>query len=387
MDFGDTIARARRAQRQGTHNTDARFVLLLLALAALGGSAIHWWRIQSSFTDDVLIASAYTAILVLAPPTLTSFLIPWSPGGMLLQKIHARTWGNLAVIACALYLLYYSFQIQWSWWAAQPVVAETGMIYQQVLIGIIGFIIIPALLWAPVSDEELVEKLKQAQLVKRYELQTQADIAILQATLLRAQQQALIGFANLTVGEREDLAAVMRGLVGGIDATIQEMAGTLNASVRTVYGSAADRTTFQAPAFTDDLINMVEYVAATLEAKRLDVTPSPTQALVTAPNAERYAALESDRNVAVARERAEVVNVAEAQRASGSLENADPRDAATLGAVRVMFGGGALSAELLSRRLGIGESTAGKWIAAWRESGHIESMKQRGFYCLTEQEA
>ena len=95
------------------------------------------------------------------------------------------------------YLAYYSFQVQWSWWAAQRVVADSHLIWQQVLVGMIGYIIIPALLWTPVLSEELEEKLKQAQLVKRYELQTQADIAILQATLLRAQQQALVGFANL----------------------------------------------------------------------------------------------------------------------------------------------------------------------------------------------
>ena len=48
--------------------------------------------------------------------------------------------------------------------------------------------------------------MRQAHLVKRYELQTQADIAILRATLLRAQEKALLGFANLTLDEREELA-------------------------------------------------------------------------------------------------------------------------------------------------------------------------------------
>ena len=102
------------------------------------------------------------------------------------------------------------------------------------LIGIIGFIIIPALLWTPVSSDELVEQVRQAHLVKRYELQTQADIAILRATLLRAQEKALIGFANLTVQERQELAAVMRSLVAGIDNTLREVGQT----VRTVSGVA-----------------------------------------------------------------------------------------------------------------------------------------------------
>lgn len=212
----------------------SKTLLAILALTAMAGSGVYWWGVQSVLTDNVVIAAAFTVILVLAPPALVSFLIPWSPAGMLLQKVNSRTWGYLAVFACALFLLAYSFLIQWSWWAAQPVVAESGLIYHQVFIGIIGFIIIPALLWTPVSSDELVEQVRQAHLVKRYELQTQADIAILRATLLRAQEKALIGFANLTVDEREELAAVMRSLVGGIDRTLHEIGQT----VKTVSGVA-----------------------------------------------------------------------------------------------------------------------------------------------------
>jgi len=180
-------------------------------------------------TENRVVAIAFTAILVLAPPSLITFLIPWSPAGMLLQKVNARTWAFPVIIASAIYLVYYSYQLQWSWWAAQPVVAETNLVYQQVLIGIIGFIVIPALLWAPVSTDELVEQVRQAHLVKRYELQTQADIAILRSTLLRAQEKALVGFANLTVEEREELAAVMQSLISGIDRTLKEIGHSVKA--------------------------------------------------------------------------------------------------------------------------------------------------------------
>jgi hypothetical protein len=232
-------------------------LLTLLALIAMGGSAIYWWGVQSQLTDNRVVAAAFTAILVLAPPSLVSFLIPWSPGGMLLQKVNARTWGYLVVVGCSLYLLYYSFQIQLSWWLAQPVVADSNLVYQQVLIGIIGFIIIPALLWTPVTSEELVEQVRQAHLVKRYELQTQADIAILRATLLRAQEKALVGFANLTVGEREELAAVMKGLVTGIDRTLHEM----GQSVKTVSGAMVP---FEALEDNDDVQEILEYIGESL---------------------------------------------------------------------------------------------------------------------------
>lgn len=252
-------------RRNGGFQFTSKTLLMLLAFIATAGSSAYWWGVQSQLTDNRVVALAFTAILVLAPPCLVSFLIPWSPAGMLLQKVNLRTWGYLVIVGCALFLLYYSFQIQWSWWAAQPVVADTDLIYQQVLIGIIGFIIIPALLWTPVSTDELVEQVRQAHLVKRYELQTQADIAILRATLLRAQEKALIGFANLTVEEREELAAVMRGLVSGIDRTLKEVGQT----VKTVSGVALPFDGMLED--NEDIRDVLEYISDSLVGTTLSV--------------------------------------------------------------------------------------------------------------------
>ncbi len=255
------MVRGQRRRAAGVQFT-AKTLLALLALVAMCGSAVYWWGVQSQLTDHAIIAAAYTAILVLAPPSLTSFLIPWSPGGMLLQKINARTFGYVVVVGCALFLLYYSFEIQYSWWASQQTVANTGLILQQVLVGIIGFIIIPALLWTPVTSEELVEQVRQAHLVRRYELQTQADIAILRSTLLRAQEKALIGFANLTVQEKEELAAVMRGLVTGIDSTLRE----IGQSVKTVSGATVP---FQSLDDNEDIRGYLDYIHETLTGNSL----------------------------------------------------------------------------------------------------------------------
>jgi hypothetical protein len=273
------MIRGQRRRAAGFQFT-SKSLLAVLALIAMGGSAVYWWGVQSQLTDNRVVALAYTAILVLAPPSLVSFLIPWSPGGMLLQKVNARTWGYAVVICSSLYLLYYSYQIQYSWWAAQPVVRDSNLIYQQVLIGIIGFIIIPALLWTPVTSEELVEQVRQAHLVKRYELQTQADIAILRATLMRAQEKALIGFANLTVEEREELAAVMKGLVTGIDRTLREV----GQSVKTVSGAMVP---FEALEDNDDVQEILEYIGESLTRSTLTAAGddeygeigAPTQAL------------------------------------------------------------------------------------------------------------
>jgi hypothetical protein len=259
------MLRQQRRRSTGIEFT-ARTLLAILAFVAMGGSAVYWWGVQSQLTDNRIVAIAFTAILVLAPPSLVSFLIPWSPAGMLLQKVNARTWAFPVIIGCALYLLYYAFQLQWAWWAAQPVVAETNLVYQQVLIGMIGFIIIPALLWTPVSSDELVEQVRQAHLVKRYELQTQADIAILRATLLRAQEKALIGFANLTVQEREELAAVMQSLVSGIDRTLKEIGQT----VKTVSGVALPFDSILDD--NEDIRDILDYIGDTLQTGVLEDT-------------------------------------------------------------------------------------------------------------------
>jgi hypothetical protein len=249
-------------RRGGGFQFTAKNLLMLLAMVAMVGSATYWWGVQSQLTPNKIVAGAYTAILVLAPPSLISFMIPWSPAGMLLQKINARTWGYAIIIASALVLLYYSFEIQYAWWSAQPVVADSGLVLQQVLVGVIGFILIPALLWTPVSSDELVEQIRQAHLVRRYELQTQADIAILRNTLLRAQEKALIGFANLTVQEREELASVMRGLVRGIDQTMGEIAN----SVKTVSGATIP---FASLEDNDDIKGYLDYVTNSLRETSL----------------------------------------------------------------------------------------------------------------------
>jgi hypothetical protein len=95
------------------------------------------------------------------------------------------------------------------------------------IIGIIGFVIIPALLWTPVTTTEMVETLRQAHLVKRYEIQTQADIGMLRATLMRAHQLSAKGVANLTEAEVAELTGVVAGLMAGMDRTIEEIRDTV----------------------------------------------------------------------------------------------------------------------------------------------------------------
>jgi hypothetical protein len=254
-----------QVRKNGTMQITSKAVLLVLAIVSMAASAIYWWGVQSQLTTSRPIALAFTAILVLAPPTLISFLIPWSPAGMLLRKVNAQTYGHAVVVFASIYLVYYSFQLQYSWWAAQQATAESGLIWQQVGIGLIGFILIPALLWAPVSSEELTAQVEQAHIVKRYELQSQADIAILRSTLLRAQEKALIGFANLTVDEREELAGVMMSLVGGIDKTLREVGQSVEkvSGVSLPFSGMLDDN--------DDIRDVLNYIGDSLTGSTLRV--------------------------------------------------------------------------------------------------------------------
>lgn len=249
----------------------ARAALRLVATIALIGSAWWWWGVQSQLTDNRLVAGAFTAIMVLSPPSLTTFLIPWSPGGMLLARIQMRTWGGVTVLACATFYVYYSWEIGVSYWLAQPVAAETGLAFEQVVIGIIGFILIPALLWTPVGDEELIETVRQDHLVRRYQLQTEADLTILRYKHLRSQQLALVGMSQLVTDERQELAGTMRDLMGEINGTLQQIGQGVEGGTHAVELFDLDDA--------GDLRSILGYQAKELTSGPLSVYEPPRRAL------------------------------------------------------------------------------------------------------------
>jgi hypothetical protein len=224
-----------------------RQVLFLVALGALAGSASFWWEIERTLTPTAGVAAAYTIILTLAPSTLMSTLLPWSPAGRLLARLRTRTWGTGVVTLSALILVWSAVERQAAWWALQPVVAASGLTTLQTLIGLIGFVVIPALVWAPTSDDTLLHDLNQAQLVARAAAQTQADLALLRATLLRAQVLAGRGAAAWTPDERAELAQILRGLVGGIATTLDQLASSVSVvtGVRIPQPPLADTPTVQ----------------------------------------------------------------------------------------------------------------------------------------------
>src|SRR5947208_6708407 len=54
-------------RRNPTFQFTSKSLLALLALIAMGGSAVYWWGVQSTLIpDNRVVALAFTAILVLA---------------------------------------------------------------------------------------------------------------------------------------------------------------------------------------------------------------------------------------------------------------------------------------------------------------------------------
>lgn len=209
---------------------------LIASFFALVGSAAFHWAVQASLTSNTIMAATMTAVFVLAPPTFVGFMVPRSPAGMLLMKIQMPTWGGAVLAASACFIVGYDFVLTWNWWLLpeQGVVAEAGYASMQTVLAMFGFHVLPGLLLAPASTPEVVHAMHQAHLVKRYEVQTQAELAMLRRTSIDAQALAARGWADLNPQERRFLGGVFKTLVNGIDQTLRDM----TTSVKAVAGVA-----------------------------------------------------------------------------------------------------------------------------------------------------
>lgn len=58
----------RGQRRRGGWQFSAKTLLAILAVIAMIGSGVYWWGVQSQLTSNWIVAAAFTAILVLAPP-------------------------------------------------------------------------------------------------------------------------------------------------------------------------------------------------------------------------------------------------------------------------------------------------------------------------------
>lgn len=159
--------------------------LIILAVAAMIGSAMYWWNVQSQFTANAVVAAVYTAILTVAPPAVVSFLLPSSRSGMMLRRMNATTYAYPVLIVIGVVLVFYTGVIQWFWWAQQQIVVDSNLVIYQVVVGIIGFVFVPAVFWIPVTRQELQEEAEIAQALAKMQLEYNSEVALLRQSLAK----------------------------------------------------------------------------------------------------------------------------------------------------------------------------------------------------------
>lgn len=129
-------------------------------------STAYWWSISTALSHDRFVALVLSAPLVLMPPAVGKMLGLWSRYGLPPSK-NKRAWELVVVTAGSLSLLYCSYQMQYAWWKMQPQVVKQDLLVPQILVGIVGFVVIPALLWMTVAARERSERVQQVQAIKR----------------------------------------------------------------------------------------------------------------------------------------------------------------------------------------------------------------------------
>jgi len=199
-----------RRYRQLQRATPARSVLDVIACVFLGCGFAFWgvafWQLLSppQLASLLSIQAAVLALAFsLAAPLLLSMLVPTTPAGQLLQKTQWATIGFYVILGSALFLVVQAEQLIETWLYGQPGVRELGSWRALAFVLVIAFVVIPALAWVQLTPERWVQSVQQAHAVKKLEMQQRGELAIIKASLVRAETLAAIGWANLLPLEQE----------------------------------------------------------------------------------------------------------------------------------------------------------------------------------------
>lgn len=210
------------AHRRGGFRFTRNTLLLCAAVVVTLLNVPFWWGIQAALTNSLWLAVSLTAGCVLIPPILLSFLFPWTPAGALVARLNAKLPGNFLVIVASLWFVYYGYTMQEAYWTAQPAGAqELG--WSQAILGMTIGYVIPTLAWGLVGVSDLADELRQIQLVRKYEMEAEAQLAFIRSQVYRAQELAARGVANLTTTERQELAAILPALFEDMERSRQEI--------------------------------------------------------------------------------------------------------------------------------------------------------------------
>ena len=366
--FSRVLARYRQMKRHATARNALDVLAVIFLVASFAFWAVAFWQLiqpPSVISLPVVPVVALALVFSLAAPVLWTALIPTTPAGQLLQKTQTRTAGFAVTVAAAVYLSYTAFRLIERWLASQPAVAENGMVKELAIGMAIAFILVPALAWTQVAPERWLAQIEQAHQVKKLEALQAGELAIIKTRLLWAKQKAAASYANLLPLEQREIHETLRGLFLSIGDSQRAIAGTLRDSV------GFDREF--APLKDEQVYQALDYVADTLERKRIDVPAyaGPDEDVVAlAPRPVAAAEPAPPRPV-------------EPPPRPAAPRRAPPRYAAELDQARGALDG-MWSAKQLGDALGKSERTARDWLAAWEESGAIARGETKGNFYFTE---
>lgn len=275
--------------------TVARSALDVIAIVFLGCGIAFWgvafWQmlgppalLSLMSIQALVLALAFS----LAAPLLLSMLVPTTPAGQLLQKTQWATIGFYVILASALFLVYQAEQLIELWLYAQPGVQEAHFERRLAIVLVIAFVVVPALAWIQLTPERWVATVQQAHKVKKLEMQQRGELAIIKASLLRAESLAAIGWANLLPLEREEAVKSLRGLLMASSDTMRGIVRTLGISADLERSIMGDDEIAAEMDYVTQSIDVLPELAppARTEDTRVNA-PAPVRAPSSSGSAER----------------------------------------------------------------------------------------------------
>jgi len=271
----------RRMQRATVARSALDVIALIFLFAGFAFWGVAFWQLLSppALLSLLSIQAAVLALAFsLAAPLLLSMLVPTTPAGQLLQKTQWATIGFYVILAAAIYLVYQAEQLIELWLYAQPAVAEAGFERRLAIVLVISFVIVPALAWVQLTPERWVQSVQQAHAVKKLEMQQRGELAIIKASLVRAETLAAVGWANLLPAERDEAVQTLRGLLMASSDTMRSVVKTLGLSADLERSIMSD----------DEIADHLDYVKRAIDVvpeiapAALPALPEETRALTTA---------------------------------------------------------------------------------------------------------
>lgn len=207
-------------------------------------------------------------------PALLAIIVPFTPAGQLLQRFRRATWGFPVMVAATGFLAWYAYQIVAAFWAAS--LRDPQFAAMQTVATLIIAVVVPALAFSWSSPLTWMAEVQQAQLVKKIELQHQAEIALAKTAYFRAIDRLRVGIANLTMAERQEVAGILAGLQRAQNDTLTAIAGTF----RTIAGAELAAPTLDDASLVtrfEDLATQLEQRVLIIENEPEDVAPAPRE--------------------------------------------------------------------------------------------------------------